>query len=139
MSNIEMPVLHKPLQQPFVQQLEIAVEKHIRYLQEVESMPQTKLPGWYLRTKRIMDISIGITGLILLFPLFLLVAMLIKIDSPGPIFFSQVRVGKNVKRFKMYKFRTMVDKAEKNTGPVWSPGKNVEEYISNTCARIVPC
>ena len=51
-------------------------------------------------------------------PLFILVAIAIKLDSPGPIIFSQRRVGENEKEFDVYKFRTMCVDAEKQTGPV---------------------
>ncbi len=64
-------------------------------------------------TKRIFDLFWVIPGLLLLSPILLLTALWIKIDSPGPVFFKQVRVGKNRKEFKVFKFRTMVPDAEK--------------------------
>jgi exopolysaccharide biosynthesis polyprenyl glycosylphosphotransferase len=57
--------------------------------------------------KRAIDIAISMVALILLAPLFLIAAGLIKLDSNGPVFFSQQRIGLNKRRFKMYKFRTM--------------------------------
>lgn len=63
--------------------------------------------------KRIIDVLGASLGLVLLAPLFLLVGTLIKLDSPGPIFFIQNRLGKNLRPFRMYKFRTMVTNAEK--------------------------
>lgn len=65
--------------------------------------------------KRIVDIVGSVVGLILLSPVFLIVALLMKIEEPeGPIFFSQTRIGKNEVPFKMYKFRSMcVDAEEK--------------------------
>ena len=62
--------------------------------------------------KRSMDILGSIVGIIFLSPLLLLVAILIKLDSKGKVFFSQVRVGLNGKEFKIYKFRSMVENAE---------------------------
>ena len=62
--------------------------------------------------KRIFDIFFSFLGLIFISPLFLLVAILIKLDSSGPIFFKQKRVGRNGKIFKIYKFRTMVKNAQ---------------------------
>ncbi len=59
--------------------------------------------------KRIFDLIISIILLILLFPLLLIVAVLIKIDSKGPVFFLQKRVGKDGKIFTIYKFRTLYD------------------------------
>ncbi|OXB93136.1 sugar transferase [Parageobacillus galactosidasius] len=67
----------------------------------------------YLIAKRIMDICGALIGLICLSWLFLIVALLIKLEDPkGPVFFKQVRVGKDGKEFYMYKFRSMVANAE---------------------------
>ncbi|UAG19722.1 sugar transferase [Paraclostridium bifermentans] len=63
--------------------------------------------------KRIFDIGASFFGLVILSPILLLIAILIKIDSKGPVFFKQQRVGKNKKNFEIYKFRTMVTDAEK--------------------------
>ena len=57
--------------------------------------------------KRIFDIALSLFGLIILLPFMLVVAILIKIDSKGPIFFKQVRVTKDGKEFKIFKYRTM--------------------------------
>ena len=62
--------------------------------------------------KRFMDIMLAITALILGSPLLLITALLVKITSPGPIIFSQVRVGKYGRHFKFYKFRSMYIDAE---------------------------
>ncbi len=70
--------------------------------------------------KRIFDFLIAVLGLVLLSPLMLLIAILVKFDSPGPVFFRQERVGKNGKIFKILKFRTMRHNAEIETGPVWA-------------------
>ncbi|WP_457562948.1 sugar transferase [Caminibacter pacificus] len=66
--------------------------------------------------KRVFDIIFSSLGLIIFFPLMVLIAIAIKISSQGSIFFKQKRVGKNFKEFEIYKFRTMVENAEKN-GP----------------------
>ena len=66
----------------------------------------------YLPIKRLLDIIFSLIGLIVLSPLFIIVAIIIKLDSPGPIFFKQKRVGKDGKLFTMYKFRSMVVNAE---------------------------
>ncbi|MFH5886336.1 sugar transferase [Halalkalibaculum sp. DA3122] len=60
--------------------------------------------------KRFLDLLASLLLLLLLLPLFILVALLIKLDSRGPVFFIQDRLGKNLKLFKVYKFRTMTDK-----------------------------
>ena len=62
--------------------------------------------------KRIMDIILSVMALLLGSPIFLITALLVKITSPGPIIFSQVRVGKYGRHFKFYKFRSMYIDAE---------------------------
>ena len=62
--------------------------------------------------KRVFDFFVSAAGLIFLSPAFLVIALLIKKSSPGPVFFRQVRVGKNQKPFKIYKFRTMAVRRE---------------------------
>lgn len=70
--------------------------------------------------KRATDLTAALTMLILFSPLILVTAILIKIDSEGPVLFSQERVGKNKKPYMLYKFRSMVQDAEAQTGPVWA-------------------
>jgi len=62
--------------------------------------------------KRIIDVTCTVAGLMVIFPLLLLIAVLIKLDSPGPVLFKQKRVGQNGKEFYIYKFRTMHQDAE---------------------------
>ncbi|MCR4435373.1 MAG: sugar transferase [Clostridiales bacterium] len=66
----------------------------------------------YLAIKRLLDIIAALGGLILLSPLMLVTAVAIKLDSPGPVIFSQERNGFRGRVFKMYKFRSMVTDAE---------------------------
>jgi lipopolysaccharide/colanic/teichoic acid biosynthesis glycosyltransferase len=66
------------------------------------------------------DIAGSLLMLVFAAPVMLLTAVLIKVTSPGPVLFKQRRVGKNGRIFVLYKFRTMVNDAEKNTGPVWA-------------------
>lgn len=66
----------------------------------------------YLFFKRLIDISISFLGLVILSPLLLLIAALIKLESKGAAIFSQYRIGHKGKKFKMYKFRSMVEDAE---------------------------
>jgi len=63
--------------------------------------------------KRIIDVVISGIGLIILFPIFIIIGILIKLDSKGSVLFTQERVGKDGKIFRAYKLRTMVDNAEK--------------------------
>ncbi|MFH1961297.1 MAG: sugar transferase [bacterium] len=76
------------------------------------------ISGWNRSLKRIIDITASIFVLFVLFPFLIIIAILIKIDSKGPIVFSQERVGRDGHLFNIYKFRTMMTDAEKNTGPV---------------------
>ena len=57
--------------------------------------------------KRIFDIILSLFGLMILFPFMLIIAILIKLDSKGPVFFKQIRVTKNGREFKIFKYRTM--------------------------------
>ena len=66
----------------------------------------------YMHVKRMSDVILSIIGLIILSPIFLLLALFVKLDSKGPVFFAHTRIGKNGKKFKMYKFRTMYENAE---------------------------
>lgn len=68
----------------------------------------------YLFIKRIFDIVASFAALLILSPLFLVIAILIKLEDPqGPVFYSQIRVGRNGKKFRMYKFRSMCVDADK--------------------------
>lgn len=74
------------------------------------------MPVWQRVFKRLIDIIISTIALIFLIPLFIVLAIVIKFSSPGPIFFLQERIGMNGKPFQIIKFRTMVPDAEK-AGP----------------------
>jgi exopolysaccharide biosynthesis polyprenyl glycosylphosphotransferase len=75
--------------------------------------PRIDGPAWVV--KRLFDLALTVTALALLWPLLLLVALLVRLDSPGPVLFAQPRVGENGRNFKMLKFRTMVSGAERQT------------------------
>ena len=77
---------------------------------------KSKLTMW---VKRVSGFSLSLIGLILLSPFILVISMLIKIDSHGPVFYKQERVGESGKIFKLLKFRSMVENAEAD-GPVWA-------------------
>lgn len=79
---------------------------------EVDSQDQEKESTLYNFTKRLIDIIGSSLGVIALSPLFLVVAILIKKESEGPVIFSQDRIGRDGVSFKMYKFRSMVQNAE---------------------------
>jgi exopolysaccharide biosynthesis polyprenyl glycosylphosphotransferase len=78
---------------------------------QVKRYEREKYSSYYV-IKRFIDIFGAIVGLALLSPLFLVIFLLIKIDSKGPAVYSQIRVGKDGKLFKMYKFRSMITNAE---------------------------
>ncbi len=75
---------------------------------------------FYLKVKRVVDLSVGTIGLVLAFPLMIWIGILIRLDSEGPVLFRQDRLGQYRRNFQCLKFRTMVEQAEEGTGPVWS-------------------
>jgi exopolysaccharide biosynthesis polyprenyl glycosylphosphotransferase len=86
---------------------------HASTPQKISQQQLLEEKKFYLVAKRTMDIIGAIVGLILTSIIFLVVAIAIKLEDPkGTVFFSQTRVGKNGKEFKMYKFRSMVSDAE---------------------------
>lgn len=70
--------------------------------------------------RRLADIALALVASVLVAPFMPLVALAITLDSPGPVLFRQVRVGRGGRPFTLYKFRTMRQDAEKDTGPVWA-------------------
>ncbi|MFQ5814511.1 MAG: undecaprenyl-phosphate glucose phosphotransferase [Anaerolineae bacterium] len=78
------------------------------------------LRGWRLTLKRAVDLIGSAVGLVVVSPLMLLLAALIKLDSQGPVFYVQERMGLDAKPFWMIKFRSMRADAEAETGPVWA-------------------
>ena len=77
------------------------------------------LQGWKLAVKRGMDMLLSGAGLVMLSPFMLLTALLVKLDSPGPVFYSQERMGLDARPFKIIKFRSMRQDAETD-GPGWT-------------------
>ncbi|MCF7801947.1 MAG: undecaprenyl-phosphate glucose phosphotransferase [Candidatus Marinimicrobia bacterium] len=85
----------------------------------VEIMPEI-MPYWERVAKRVMDILFSGLALVILSPLFLIVAAGIKLESKGPVFYTQDRAGRRGRPFRVIKFRSMVEDAESETGPVWA-------------------
>jgi len=87
--------------------------------------------------KRSTDLILSVLMLIVCSPLIMITAVLIKIDSKGPVFFSQERVGENSKIYRVHKFRSMVDHAEKQSGPIWA--RNDDDRVTRVgkCIRKV--
>lgn len=119
-----------------VARLEIQPSPHREHFQEsrrssqpvpaatrVELSPEfdvTTARQWYLPVKVVIDGFLGAVLLVVTGPVMLVAALLVKLTSRGPAFYCQVRQGKGGRPFTLYKLRTMVDKAEAMTGPVWS-------------------
>ena len=79
--------------------------------------------------KRLFDVIMSVLAIIVLSPVYLVIAILIKCDSRGPVFYKHHRLGKNGKPFGMYKFRSMVVDADKKLGEL--PDEMQEEYEEN--------
>jgi len=90
--------------------------------EEFEDISITLCPNsrenWQHLVKRTLDVSVSLLATIVLAPLFVATASLVKLTSSGPIFFIQERVGLNKRRFRMYKFRTMVQDAEQRIAEI---------------------
>jgi len=74
----------------------------------------------FMAVRRLISVSLALIGLLLILPVIPLVVLAIKLDSRGPVFYKQQRVGRNNIPFYVYKFRTMTQDAEAKTGAVWA-------------------
>jgi len=95
-------------------------------MEHIEGIPTINLgdiplQGWRLYLKRGFDLVVSALGLVLASPFFAVLSIWVKLDSRGPVFYSQTRVGLDGRHFRMFKFRTMIQDAEKGTGAIWSP------------------
>ena len=113
----------------------------------IDIMPEL-MPEWEKKLKRLMDILISLLLLFLSSPILIITAIAIKIDSKGPVLFKQERLGQNSKPFKVLKFRSMINDAEKYTGPVWSQkddprvtrmGKFVRRFRIDEIPQMIKC
>jgi exopolysaccharide biosynthesis polyprenyl glycosylphosphotransferase len=84
------------------------------------SVGRTPLEGWNRMLKRSLDVTLSSAGLVLLSPVLTLLAIMIKLDSAGSVFFRQERLGRDGRRFVQLKFRSMGRDAESKTGPVFA-------------------
>ncbi|RKY59232.1 MAG: hypothetical protein DRP96_07285 [Candidatus Neomarinimicrobiota bacterium] len=80
----------------------------------------SNMKTWEWLLKRFIDIGVSLIVLVVFFPFWLIIALAIKIDSNGPVFYKQKRVGKNKQEFELIKFRSMMPNAEDETGPKWA-------------------
>jgi exopolysaccharide biosynthesis polyprenyl glycosylphosphotransferase len=78
------------------------------------------LRGWGAVIKRLTDMTLSAVALVILSPIFLILAAAVRATSPGPIFYAQERMGLDGRRFRMYKFRSMRVDAETKSGAVWA-------------------
>lgn len=85
----------------------------------IEILPDHMAP-WERKTKRLIDVTVSAAVLLLGMPLWVLIALLIRLDSPGPVLYAQERVGMRGRIFRILKFRSMVQDAEKLSGPTWA-------------------
>jgi lipopolysaccharide/colanic/teichoic acid biosynthesis glycosyltransferase len=92
----------------------------VRLTLSTEVLSGSRIPLW----KRFVDLAISSLGLLLLLPFFLLVGFLIKLDSAGPVFFRQERIGQRWRTFFIFKFRTMVSDAPLKGGPLTVPANS---------------
>ena len=84
------------------------------------NLTESPLYGWNIVFKRATDIAISFLAIVITSPMMIVIALLIKLESRGPVFFVQERVGLDRKVFRMYKFRSMKMGAEIDSGPVWT-------------------
>ncbi|MDP1676918.1 MAG: sugar transferase [Bacteroidota bacterium] len=108
----------------------------------IEIMPHIMQP-WEESAKRLVDIVVSIIILTLSSPLWIMVAVAIRLESPGSVVYSQERIGFKEKRFHMHKFRSMRADAEAKTGPVWAPKDdprvtNVGRFLRKTRLDEIP-
>ncbi|KAA3617961.1 MAG: glycosyltransferase [Calditrichaeota bacterium] len=85
----------------------------------IEILPQ-HMQAWEQKMKRLLDIVVSASILLVGLPVWLLVAIIIRLETPGHPLYSQERTGLRGKAFKIYKFRSMVSDAEKKSGPTWA-------------------
>ena len=112
----------------------VAVEDCARYYERLTGKISTEMlrPSWLIfsrgarytdlghHVRRLLNTALATVGFLLSLPLMILVAIAVKLDSRGPIFYTQERVGRNGKSFKIIKFRSMRVDAEETSGPIWA-------------------
>jgi Undecaprenyl-phosphate glucose phosphotransferase len=93
------------------------------------------LYGWNLLLKRMVDVCGATVALVVASPIALVIAVLIKLTSPGPVFYRQTRVGLDGKAFDIVKIRTMRVDAEEKTGPIWAQAHDPRRTAIGTFLR----
>lgn len=90
---------------------------------------KSKYPEWQLAAKRVLDLAVSIIMLILVSPLWLVIALWISFDSPGPVIFKQTRVGLHGMPYTIYKFRTMVTNADEIMKAKLKKVEDLENFV----------
>lgn len=112
----------------------VAVEESARYYERLTGKIDSEMlrPSWLIfargnrfsdfehHVRRVLNVGVAAIGFVLSLPIMLLTALAVKLDSRGPIFYVQERVGRNGRTFKIIKFRSMRVGAEAKSGPVWA-------------------
>jgi exopolysaccharide biosynthesis polyprenyl glycosylphosphotransferase len=98
----------------------VAIEQYLDHERAFKLNTDAAAGLVFKNTKRLADLFGSLAGLCLSAPLFLIIAILIKLTSRGRVFYVQDRIGVNGKPFKLIKFRTMIPEAEKDSGPRWA-------------------
>ena len=97
----------------------MARTEHMYGLPLIEVLPEP-MQAWEQSLKRLIDFVVSFVVLVVGLPVWVLIAVVIRLTSPGPAIYRQRRIGQKGKEFTMYKFRTMREDAEAATGPVWA-------------------
>jgi len=125
-------LLFSMLSKPSINKLSISIRSDLYDLvtglgriETIPGLPVIKLNSRILKDsqksfKRVFDIILSALFLLFIFPIIVVISILIKIDSAGPIFFKQKRMRNEIDEYKIFKFRSMKKNAEENTGPVWA-------------------
>ncbi len=130
---------HYPVDVEFVPDIFSLISQDTRF-EEIDGVPiaslrEIRLAGWNGVLKRTLDLVLTIPILIVISPILGLMAILIKIDSRGPVFYFQERVGRDGKLFNMAKFRSMKTDAENESGPVWADSNDPRRTRLGTFLR----
>jgi lipopolysaccharide/colanic/teichoic acid biosynthesis glycosyltransferase len=113
LTQLEVPASARP-------SLEAAVKVHETRKHRAASKTRAALHGWYPAAKVALEFAFAVLLLIAASPFILLSALLVKLTSRGPVFYSQIRLGLNGKPFRIYKVRTMAHNCESQSGVCWA-------------------
>lgn len=97
--------------------------------QQTEDLAATHYPRWQLAAKRSLDVLVSAVLIILISPIWLFIVLWIRLDSTGPAFFKQIRVGLGGKPYTIYKFRTMVENAEALDKQRLEKVQNLDDFV----------